>query len=604
MTGFSAFGNDGVCREGGPILKLALCSLPVLGASVLCGCAGRPRSASPVMRASPASSRPASSANVTFTDITDQAGIKFEHFNGTFGKKWMPETTGGGCAFIDFDRDGNEDILFVNSGQFDTPAATYKVRDNKSRVTLYHNKGGGVFEDVTQKSGLKVDGYGQGVCVGDFDNDGWDDIYVTCLGANHLFRNRHDGTFEDVTAKAGVAGTKINGSLRWKWSSSCAWVDYDRDGYLDLFVCNFVEWSPDLDVFCGTKGGKKDYCAPDAYKGLPSALYHNNHDGTFTDVSIPSQISEYLGKGWGVACWDFNSDGWPDIAVANDRQPNFFFINHEGKYFSEEATAVGIALSESGHTKSGMGIDVADWNNDGRDTLLIGNFSNEKLSLYTPETLGSMTDIADRTGVGLPSLKFLTFGCMFLDYDLDGLQDIFAANGHIQEFVEEFKAGITYKERPLLYHNNGKGGFDEVGESAGPPLRGQYVLRGCAFADVDNDGDLDVLVVENNGRARLWRNDLTKSNHWIRFRLEGRKSNRDGIGALITLKSGGIRQRQWVKSGCSFLSQSSLQPTFGLGSADKIDGAEILWPSGKRDRIVQMPIDRAVMVVEESNAAK
>src|SRR5579872_1333077 len=516
-------------------------------ATCLAGCSSPPRqeAGSPTPASAPRPT-PAGAAPVQFTDITDRAGIRFEHFNGTFGKKWMPETTGGGCAFIDFDGDGKEDLLLINSGQFNTPAATYKTRDTQSRVTLYRNRGDDTFEDVTAKSGLRVSDYGQGVCVGDFDNDGWDDVYVTCLGPNHLFRNRGDGTFEEVTAKAGVAGMKVNGSLDWKWSSSCAWVDYDRDGYLDLFVCNFVEWSPALDVFCGNKGGKKDYCAPDAYKGLPNTLYHNNHDGTFTDVSVPTQISEYLGKAWGIAAWDFNGDGWPDIAVANDRQPNFLFVNHGGKYFSEEASNVGIALSESGHPKSGMGIDVADWNNDGHDALLVGNFSNEKLSLFTPDAPGNMTDIADRTGIGLPSLKFLTFGCMFLDYDLDGWQDIFVANGHIQEFVEEFKAGITYKERPLLFHNNGKGGFDEVGESSGEPFRRQYVLRGCAAGDIDNDGYPDIAVVENNGRARLWHNEGGAHNHWIRFKLEGRPSNRDGIGALITVRAGGVTQRQWV----------------------------------------------------------
>ena len=510
----------------------------------------------------------------------------------------MPETTGGGGAFIDFDRDGDEDILLVDSGPFRATSAKYPSLESRSRVTLYRNRRPGSFEDVTAESGLRVDAYGQGVCVGDYDNDGWDDVYVTCLGRNYLFRNSGKGRFVDVTVKAGVAGAPVNGSLEWKWSSSAAWVDYDRDGFVDLFVCNFVEWSPELDVFCGTTGGKKDYCAPDAYKGLPNTLYHNNRDGTFTDVSVKTQISEYLGKAWGIAAWDQNADGWPDIAIANDRQPNFLFVNHGGKYFSEEAVAMGVALSESGHTKSGMGIDVADWNNNGRDALLIGNFSNEKLSLYSPETPGSMTDIADQAGVGLPSLKFLTFGCMFLDYDLDGWQDAFAANGHIQEFVEEFKAGITYKERPLLFHNNGRGGFDEVAEDSGEPMRTPYVLRGCATADIDNDGDLDILVVENNGRARLWRNDVANGNHWIRFKLVGSKSNRDGIGALITLKAGGVTQRQWVKSGCSFLSQSSLSPTFGMGNAARIDSVEVQWPSGRKQK-VDPKIDSVNVVKEQ-----
>src|SRR5579884_27240 len=583
-------------------LLLSLLAAP----AVFFGCSARQTVSSPPgPKASLIAARTPERAPAQFTDITDQAGIHFVHDNGAFGKKWMPETTGGGGAFLDYDRDGKEDILLVNSGQFAAPAATstYKTRDTRSRVTLYHNRGDGTFEDVTAKAGLRVDGYGQGICVGDYDNDGWDDIYITCLGPNHLFRNRGDGTFEDVTARAGVPGMKVNGGLKWKWSSSCAWIDYDRDGYVDLFVCNFVEWSPELDVFCGNKGGKKDYCAPDAYKPLPNTLYHNNHNGTFTDVSVRTQVSEYLGKAWGIAAWDFNGDGWPDIAIANDRQPNTFFINHEGKYFTEEAVQVGIALSESGHPKSGMGIDVADWNNDGRDALFIGNFSNEKLSLFTPDVPGMMTDMADRTGIGQPSLLFLTFGCFFFDYDLDGWQDAFAANGHIQEFVEEFNTGITYKERPLLYHNLGNGTFAEVGEQSGQPLRARYVLRGCAFADIDNDGDLDILTVENNGRARLWRNDLPRGHHWIRFHLMGRKSNRDGIGALITVKAGGLKQRQWVKSGCSFLSQSSLKPTFGLGPAARVEEVEIQWPSGAKDVWPNLAPDTVYTVTEGQGAA-
>jgi enediyne biosynthesis protein E4 len=581
-------------------LYCAPCIALAAAAAVLSGCGPR-LLRSPSGRVSATPVRNTSVAGpVQFVDITDQAGIRFVHDNGGFGKKWMPETTGGACAFIDYDKDGREDILLVNSGQFETPAASYKARDSRTRVTLYHNKGDGTFEDVTARSGLRVEGYGQGVCVGDFDNDGWDDIYVTCLGANHLFRNRGDGTFQDVTAKAGVAGAKVNGGLKWKWSSSCAWLDYDRDGYLDLFVCNFVEWSPDLDVFCGFKGGKKDYCAPDAYKGLACTLYHNNHDGTFTDVSVPTQISESLGKSWGVVVWDYNGDGWPDIAVANDRQPNFLFVNHEGKYFTEEAPAVGIALSEGGHPKSGMGIDVADWNDDGHDALLIGNFSNEKLSLFTPDAPGLMSDIADRTGLGQSSLKYLTFGCFFFDYDLDGWPDAFAANGHIQEFVEEIDSGITFKERPLLYHNEGNGTFAEVGLKSGAPLAARYVLRGCACADIDNDGDLDLLVVENNGRARLWRNDLPKGSHWLRIQLVGHKSNRDGIGALVKVRAGAMTQRQWVKSGSSFMSQSSLRLTFGLGKAPVADDVEILWPSGVKDVLHNVALNRQFSVEEGS----
>jgi enediyne biosynthesis protein E4 len=520
---------------------------------------------------------------IYFEDITDAAGIRFAHDNGGFGEKWMPETTGAGCAFLDYDGDGLQDLLLINSGRFLVDGAEVEPGE-PSRITLYRNKGDGTMEDVTEKAGLMVRHYGQGVCIGDYDNDGWDDLYITCLGPNYLFRNNGDGTFTDVTQAAGVPGVPVNGSLRWKWSSACAWIDYDRDGFLDLFVGNFVEWSPEIDVFCGRKGGAKDYCAPYAYKPLPNTLYRNNGDGTFSDASASTHIGEYIGKAWGVATWDYNGDGWPDIAVANDTEPNFLFVNHGGRYFTEEAPVAGIALSETGHAKAGMGIDVADWMNDGRFSLLIGNFTNEKLSLFLDEGNGLMRDRADPTGLGETSLTFLTFGLFFFDFNLDGWQDIFAANGHIQELVQQYDSRMSFRQRPLLYQNQRDGSFADVGEQTGEALQGQYVLRGCAFGDYDNDGDLDILVVENNGRARLWRNDGGNRNNWARFRLEGTRSNRNGIGAQIIVRANGGEQRRWVKSGASFLSQSELPATFGLGQASLVDEVEVVWPSGVTER--------------------
>jgi hypothetical protein len=510
-------------------------------------------------------------------------------------------------------------------------------------VALYHNNRNGTFTDVTGRAGLRVDGFGMGVCAGDYDNDGWDDVYITCLGPNFLFHNNGDGTFTDVSAKAGVRGAPVNGGLRWKWSSSCAWVDYNRDGWLDLFVCNFVEWSPQIDVFCGNPGGPKDYCAPVAYKGLPNTLYRNNGNGRFTDVSAQTHIGEYIGKAWGVAAWDYNGDGWPDLAVTNDTEPNFLFVNHAGRFFTEEAVPAGLALSETGHAKAGMGIDVADWNNDGHFSLLIGNFSNEKLGLFRDEGGGLLQDVADQTGIGEASLQYLTFGLFFFDYDLDGWPDAFAADGHIQELAHQYDTSITYKERPLLFHNERNGRFTEVGERAGEPLRGRYVLRGCAWGDYDNDGDPDILVLENNGRARLWRNEERHQNHWLKVSLVGGRgapeagrgreargrapgakrvgyppqggwwgrspgkrtkgSNRDGIGALVTVKAGGITQRQWVKSGGSFMSQSSLALLFGLGQARQVDAVEVLWPSGRRDRLQSVPVDRLIVVGEGQGLA-
>jgi hypothetical protein len=540
---------------------------------------------------------------VRFADVTDSAGIHFVHDNGGFGRKWMPETTGAGCAFLDYDGDGWQDLLLVNSGRFLLKDSKQGAAAAGSRVVLYRNNGDGTFADATEHAGLRVDQYGQGVCVGDYDNDGFEDVYVTCLGPNYLFHNNGDGTFHDVSKPARVAGAPVNGSRRWKWSSACCWFDYDQDGWLDLFVGNFVEWSPEIDVFCGEKGGLKDYCAPMAYKPLPNTLYHNNRNGTFTDVSEVTQLGEYLGKAWGVAAWDYNGDRWPDLAVSNDTEPNSLFVNHEGRYFTEEAAAAGIALSESGHAKAGMGIDVADWNNDGRFTLLIGNFSNEKLSLFREEGSGLMRDVADETGVGETSLPFLTFGLFFFDYNLDGWQDIFAANGHIQELVQQRNASITFRERPLLYRNERGVRFAEVAEQAGEPLRNRYVLRGCASSDFDNDGDPDILVVENNGRARLWRNDGGNRSHWIRFRLAGTRSNRSGIGAQVIVRAGGITQRQWVRSGASFLSQSDLRATFGLGAAPRIEEVEVLWPGGAREACRDLAGGQEYVITEGQGCA-
>jgi hypothetical protein len=606
--------------------RAALGSLALL--TLLWGCQ---RSESNAPPASPP--RAAAVSPIQFIEATDAAGIHFKHHNGAHGKKWMPETTGSGCAFLDYDNDGWEDILLIDSGEFATSTGHAARSESASHVVLYHNNRDGTFTDVTKQAGLHVEGYGMGVAVGDYDNDGFEDIYITCLGPNYLFHNELGKTpprpspspgerqrlpplshsvgegpgvrafFRDVTAQAGVAGMKVRGSLRWKWSSACAWVDYDKDGLLDLLVCNYVEWAPEIDVFCGHRGAPKDYCAPLAYKGLPNTLYRNNGDGTFADVSAKTHIGEYLGKAWGIAIWDVNGDGWPDIAMTNDTEPNFLFINHQGQYFSEEGVPTGIAMPESGSPKAGMGVDIADWKNDGRFSLLIGNFSNEKLSLFQPETGDVMRDVADETRLGEASLPFLTFGLFFFDYDLDGWQDIFTANGHIQELVHQYDTHITYKERPTLYHNQQNGTFAEVGAQAGEPLRGEYVLRGCAFGDYDNDGYPDILVVENNGRARLWRNTGGSRNHWIRFRLVGKKSNRDGIGALIAVRAGGVTQKQWVKSGGSFLSQSSLRATFGLGQAQRVDSVEVLWPSGQRDKIAPPALDRTVTVEEGADAA-
>jgi len=538
-----------------------------------------------------------------FTEVAEQAGIRFTHHNGAHGKKYMPETVGSGVAFVDYDNDGWQDILVMNGTDWPenrTPAS----RNNTPH--LYHNNHHGTFTDVTRASGLGVEIYGMGVAAADFDNDGYPDLYLTALGANRLFRNTlgdpnrrpEQPTFEDVTAKAGLAGVPMPGQkLSWKWSSSAAWLDYDKDGKLDLFVCQYVLWSPQHNKWCG-HNGIQGYCPPQTYEPAYCTLYHNDGNGHFRDVSETMGIrgAHRLGKAFGIAVADYNGDGWPDIAVTNDTWANFLFINESGKHFSERGVESGIAYGENGHAKAGMGIDTADWKNDGSFGLVIGNFAEESLSLFENDGQLLFNNQAYDGGLGSPSLHFLTFGLFFFDYDLDGRPDIFTANGHVDDIVNSYNAMVTFRERPLLFHNRGTGRFAEVGEACG--LTDKVVGRGAAYADIDNDGDLDIALVDNGGRFRLFRNDGGNRNHWIRFRLEGRRSNRDGIGVLIKVTSAGATQSQYVHSGGSFLSESQREPTFGLGSADTANHVEILWPSGVRDVGGPLPAGRQYLVTE------
>lgn len=566
---------------------LALIAVTLVGAA-LSGMAYRlsrqaPRNPSPAV-ASP------SAGTVEFVEIARKAGIDFRHNNGARGKKYMPETVGAGVAFFDYDNDGWQDVLFVNSDNWPGD------RDRHDTLHLYRNNRDGTFTDKTREAGLSVEMYGMGAAVGDYDNDGDRDLFLTTIGPNRLFRNRLAETgrahFEDVTKAAGVAGYPVPApfGLRWKWSASAAWLDYDKDGRLDLFVTNYVKWSPKTDVWCGKPGGPKAYCPPESFEGVPCELYRNEGNGRFRDVSEETGVrtAKTVGKSFGLAVADYNRDGWPDIAVANDMWPNFLFVNQDGKRFVERGLESGIAYDDNGKTKAGMGIDAADWNNDGRFGLLIGNFSAQQLSLFRNETTERsgllFTNIAERNTVGAASLNYLTFGLFFFDYNLDGWQDMLTANGHIDEFVNESEQMVFYKERPLLFRNRGKGQFQEVGKSSGAAMKQEEVGRGLAYGDIDNDGDLDVALVSNGRRGLLYRNDGGNRNRWIRFRAVGGRSNRDGIGALIKVTVGGVTQSQYVKSGGSFLSESQREPTFGLGEAQSADAVEVLWPSGVIDR--------------------
>jgi len=545
---------------------------------------------------------------VRFVEISEQAGIHFIHNNGATGKKYMPETIGSGVAFLDYDNDGWQDLLFINSTNWPGDKSRH------STLKLYRNNGDGTFTDVTRQAGLDIEMYGMGVAVGDYDNDGYEDIYITGIGPNHLFRNtlgdpgRKPGQpiFQEVTQQAGVEGVPPPGMpLRWKWSTSAAWLDYDKDGKLDLFVCNYVKWSPKTDIRCGRPDGSKQYCPPESYEGVCCTLYHNEGGGRFRDVSAETGIRSLktAGKSFGIAVADYNGDGWPDIAVANDTWPNFLFVNQGGKRFVEKGIESGLAEEEGGKAKAGMGIDTADWNNDGKFGLTVGNFTAEGLSLFRNDSTGSdilFTNVSSQDAIAATSLNYLTFGCLFFDYDLDGRQDLLAANGHIDDLVHLSNTMISYRERPLLYRNLGQGRFEEVGLQAG--LRQQVVGRGLAYGDIDNDGDLDVALIDNGGRARLFRNEGGNRHRWIRFRTVGSRSNREGIGALIRVTVGAVTQSQYVHSGGSFLSECQREPTFGLGSAMQADRIEIMWPSGAVDRIGPLAANHQYLVNEGQGA--
>jgi hypothetical protein len=512
---------------------------------------------------------PVSSPGFRLTDVSARAGIEFQHNSGAFGGKFLPETLGSGCAFLDYDRDGWQDILLINGA--DWPGH----KKNRSTLRLYHNNGNGTFTDVTSRAGLDTELYGMGVAVGDYNNDGFPDILVTCVGQNHLFRNTGKGTFIDVTNASGLG-------KREGFSTSALWFDYDRDGLLDLFVCNYVKWSPEHDVFCSLDGKHKSYCTPEAYRGETCWLFHNRGDGTFEDVTAASGIFDSSSKSLGVALIDDTHDGWPDLLVANDTQPNKLYRNQHNGTFKDVAVEVGLAFSNEGKARAGMGVDVADFENAGSPGVAITNFDNEMTGLYVSNGQG-FEDIAARSGVGMASKNSLGFGCIFLDVNLDGWLDFAVANGHIDETVRNIRGNVGYAQPPQLFLNNQKGSFHDVAEEVGGGFEQPKVGRGLAYADFDRDGDLDLLLTTNNGPAYLYRNDQLSGNRSIRFHLAGTKSNRDAIGATVRIFAGGVTQSRMVKGGSSYLSQSELPVTFGLEKHDQIDRVVIDWPSGRTE---------------------
>jgi enediyne biosynthesis protein E4 len=536
---------------------------------------------------SPSPTPPRPSGPIEFTDVTAQAGIRFRHNTGAFGKKYLPETIGSGGAFFDYDNDGWQDILLINSMDW----AENKKR--KSFSALYKNNKDGTFTDVTHQAGLGVEMYGIGVAIADYDNDGNEDVYITCVGPNRLFRNLGNGKFADVTARAGVGDPGF--------STSAAWFDYDHDGKLDLFVGNYVEWSPQTDQHCTLDGKNKSYCTPQTYKGQSATLYKNRGNGTFENVTARAGVNDPAGKTLGVALLDYDDDGWLDLFVANDTEPNKLYRNNHNGTFTDNGVIAGVAFSEAGTARAGMGVDAADYDGSGRPGVVIGNFTNESIALYHNDGSGLFTDEAPASGIGKMSAHSLTFACFFFDYDLDGMLDIFAANGHVSDDISVVQPTVKYEQPPHLFRNRGKKKFEEVTAKLGRAMNRALVGRGAAYGDIDNDGDLDLLITTNNGPARLLRNENANQNDLLRVKTIGARSNRDGIGAKVVVKtSKGRTLFGMVRTGSSYCSQSEMPVTFGLGKPEEGTTLtlEITWPGNQKETIPNIKVNQAVVVQE------
>jgi hypothetical protein len=546
-----------------------------LGASLLAGALPRP-------------GRALSAAEFPFEKVPASAsGITWRHVNGKSPEKYLPESTGAGCAFLDYDNDGWMDIYLVNSGKCD-----FYAPDPPLRNALYRNNRDGTFTDVTEKAGVAGGGFGQGVAVGDYDRDGFPDLYVTQYGRSILFHNNGDGTFSDVTEKAGVAAPG--------WASSAVWFDYDNDGLLDLFVCQFAEFSKELNKPCGVhEDGRRHYCIPKIYKPMPSWLFRNNGDGTFTDVSKASGISSHPGKAWGVVASDINNDGWMDLFVANDTVANFLFVNNGKGKFAETGTEAGVAYSSNGLPRSGMGVDAADFDGDGWQDLFVANLDREDFAIYRNNHDGTFDDLAIPMGIAKVTRALSGWGLKFFDYDNDGDLDLFLANGNPDDLITSLHGESTYEEPLRLFHNTGKT-FEDVSAQSGPLFALPMSSRGLALGDFDNDGAVDVLISINNGAPLLLRNGAGRRNHWLGINLTGKQCNPDAIGAALTYQAGDLKRRRVKVGGGSFLSSHDPRVVLGLGKHEKIDWLEVKWPlpGGETQRFKGLPVDRYITLVE------
>ena len=521
---------------------------------------------------------------VSFKDVTAAAGITFTHNSGRAGRKYLPETMGAGGAFVDLDGDGWLDIVIVNGRAWVPRSAAASFHG------LYRNNRNGTFSDVVKGSGLDQPAYGMGVAAGDVDNDGDEDLYITALEGDRLYRNDGAFKFTNVTRAAGIANANFG--------TSAAFVDYDRDGRLDVFVANYVKWSEAADKRCALDGKNKSYCTPEVYPGVASKLFRNLGAGRFADVSQKAGVAHPGAKALGVGLLDYDDDGWVDLFVANDTQPNQLFHNNGNGTFTDAAVAAGVAFSDAGVARGAMGVDAADYDRSGRPHLLVSNFQNQMLALYRNEGGGLFGDVAPASPVGRASMATLGFGAFFFDYDLDGWLDVLATNGHIEESVTTVQPKVQFKQPPLLFRNAGKGRFEHASPAAGSDFAVPQAGRGAAYGDYDRDGDLDVLFVNNHAPARLLRNEGGNRNNWVSVRVSGTRTNRSGIGAVVRVTSAQGTQWQMVRSGSSYCSQSDLAVTFGLGKDTVVSAIEIEWPGGQKEIAKNVPARTFVRIVE------
>ena len=527
-------------------------------------------------------------SNIEFSDVTKSVGLEnFFHDNGSFGKMWFPEQMGSGGGFIDYNNDGWLDILLIGGGAW----KDYTKRDIQT-LWLYKNNANGTFSNVTAETGLgQINTYGLGVAAADYDNDGDQDIYLTTLDRNILLNN-NEGYFVNVSKNAGLGNTL-------DWSSSAVFFDADNDGWLDLYVGNYAIWSPLSDLWCSLDSKTKVYCPPEMYTGLPSKFYHNNRDGTFSDYTKKAGFLPAPGKSLGAVLMDYNDDGWLDLAVANDGERDLLYKNNGDGVFDEIGTELGMAYGENGEARAGMGIDAGVVDSSGNTTIFIGNFSNEMVGVYSYSGKGWFNDRSAISKIGRPSFLSLTFGLMLFDVDMDSDLDLFIGNGHVYPERTKNQDGVSYKQASQLFLNNGNGVFAIANEKVSGILNNKMVVRGVAVGDYDKDGDLDLLLTENNGPAHLWKND-TKKKNYLRVNLMGTKSNKDGIGSKILLYIGGYKMERLIRTGSSYLSQSELTATFGLGENQKIDSLFVYWPSGNKEIYYDVEINKEILIKENS----